>query len=159
MSKRVAFSGISNSGKTTLIEKIANKLNGLNKKILIIKHDSKDKATFDIKGKDSYRFFQTGADVIVSSATRTTHFSHKENQIEEILKNIDKDLDYVFIEGFKGFDMLRITVARETLHPDYFGNTNAFAIDDTIDKNDIVNEEILDLNNVDSIIEWINEHA
>ena len=51
----IAFSGPSGSGKTTLIEKISQTLSDT-KKIAIIKHDPKDKASFDTKGKDSYRF-------------------------------------------------------------------------------------------------------
>ncbi len=43
----MAFTGPSNSGKTTLIEKIAKKLIK-DRKIAIIKHDPKDKAIFDI---------------------------------------------------------------------------------------------------------------
>jgi molybdopterin-guanine dinucleotide biosynthesis protein B len=59
----VAFTGPSNSGKTTLIEKISKKLNQDGFKVAIIKHDPKDKARFDTEGKDSYRFTQTKADV------------------------------------------------------------------------------------------------
>ena len=82
----VAFTGPSNSGKTTVIEKIAKKL--INRyKILIVKNDPKDKAKFDIEGKDSFKFFQTGAEVVVTSPTRTTYFSHRKKDIEDIIKN------------------------------------------------------------------------
>ena len=77
MKKRlaVAFTGPSNSGKTTLILKIARKLiHEYSKEVAIIKHDPKDKARFDVEGKDSYKFSDTGAEVIVTSPTRTTYF-------------------------------------------------------------------------------------
>ena len=50
--KAVAFTGPSNSGKTTLILKVARKLihdHGL--EVAIIKHDPKDKARFDTPEK------------------------------------------------------------------------------------------------------------
>ena len=62
MPKVVGFCGISNSGKTTLIEKVTKALIDKHK-ILCIKHDPKNKATFDTQGKDSARFFALGADV------------------------------------------------------------------------------------------------
>ncbi len=67
----VVFSGNSNSGKTTLIEKLSLALQP-NKKISIIKHDPKDKAIFDTKGKDSYRFYESGANIAILSPTQTT---------------------------------------------------------------------------------------
>ena len=84
MALAVAFTGISNSGKTTIIEKISTILNG-RYKIGIIKHDQKDKAVFDKEGKDSFKFFKTGAEVAVVSPTRTTYFSHKQKELDEIV--------------------------------------------------------------------------
>lgn len=73
----IAFSGPSNSGKTTLITKIADNFLQQNLKVLIIKHDPADKAQFDFNGKDSFKFFQSGAEVMVLSPTRTTFFLMK----------------------------------------------------------------------------------
>ena len=42
----VAFTGPSNSGKTTLIQKVATKLIAQDYKVVIIKNDPKDKAKF-----------------------------------------------------------------------------------------------------------------
>jgi molybdopterin-guanine dinucleotide biosynthesis protein B len=54
VSKRVAvaFTGPSGSGKTTLVEKVAKVLIE-DQKVAIIKNDPKDKAVFDVEGKDS----------------------------------------------------------------------------------------------------------
>ena len=68
----VAFTGPSNSGKTTLIVKLSTLLHSQGYKVCIIKHDPHDKAVFDKEGKDSYKFSQTGANVAVVSPTRTT---------------------------------------------------------------------------------------
>ena len=77
MSKRVvAFTGPSNSGKTTTIVKVAQILKS-RYSLAIIKHDPSDKGVFDKEGKDRWKFTQTGAEVVVTSPTTTTFFSQK----------------------------------------------------------------------------------
>jgi len=154
----VAFTGPSNSGKTTLIEKIAKKLIST-KKIAIIKHDPKDKAVFDIKGKDSYKFFQTGAEVIVSSPTKTTYFSHKKRDLDELIE-LFGEFDLLLVEGLREISLPRVAIFRNSIDSSYFKYCNAIAVDSSIKRDQIPSEiEILDLNNIDMIIEWIEKNA
>ena len=162
MSKRVAvaFTGPSNSGKTTLVEKIAQILIK-ERKVAIIKNDPKDKAQFDVEGKDSHKFSQTGAEVVVTSPTRTTYFSQREKTLDDIVAMID-DFDILLVEGLKTLPMPRIAVFRNKIDESYFSCSEAIAIDETIDTSTYtipVNIDILDLNNTAQIIEWINTHA
>ena len=162
MSKRVAvaFTGPSNSGKTTLVEKIAQILIK-ERKVAIIKNDPKDKAQFDVEGKDSHKFSQTGAEVVVTSPTRTTYFSQREKTLDDIVAMID-DFDILLVEGLKTLPLPRIAVFRNKIDESYFSCSEAIAIDETIDTSTYtipVNIDILDLNNTAQIIEWINTHA
>lgn len=158
MRKSVAFTGPSNSGKTTLIEKIANRLIS-SYKIAIIKNDPGDKAKFDKEGKDSYKFFQTGAEVVVTSPSRTTYFSHRQKSLDEII-NMINDFDILLVEGLKYLPLPRIGVFRGSIDESYFRYIKAVAIDDSVDKSIIPeNIEILDLNDVDEIIEWVLKNA
>lgn len=66
----VAFTGDSNSGKTTLITRLCELLRDFNApnanapKFAVIKHDPKDKAKFESEeAKDSAKFFSAGANV------------------------------------------------------------------------------------------------
>lgn len=164
MSKRlaVAFTGPSNSGKTTLILKIARKLiHEHAMKVAIIKHDPKDKARFDVEGKDSYKFSDTGAEVIVTSPNRTTYFSQKESELNNMIRLFD-DFDFLLVEGLKNLPLPRISIFRQSLDSDYFPYMNALAIDNSIElKNyDLPQEiDILDLNSADEIISWIFKNA
>ncbi len=164
MSKRlaVAFTGPSNSGKTTLILKVARKLiNEHKKEVAIIKHDPGDKARFDVVGKDSYKFSDTGAEVIVTSPNRTTLFSKKNKDIDEMIRLFDK-FDILLVEGLKNLPLPRISVFRESLDGDYFPFMDALAIDNTIDTNKYElpkDVDILDLNNPDDVISWILKNA
>jgi len=162
VSKRVAiaFTGPSNSGKTTLVEKIA-RIMIQERKVAIIKNDPKDKAQFDTQGKDSYKFSQTGAEVVITSPTRTTYFSQREKTLDEIIAMIH-DFDILLVEGLKTLPLPRIAVFRNKIDESYFSCSEAIAIDDTIDLTHYVIPEgidILDLNNSAQIIEWINIHA
>ena len=158
----VAFTGPSNSGKTTLILKVARKLiNEHKKEVAIIKHDPGDKAKFDVEGKDSYKFSDTGAEVIVTSPRRTTYFSKKNKDIDEMIRLFDK-FDILLVEGLKNLPLPRISVFRGELDEDYFPYMNALAIDETVDitkYNMPKGVDILDLNNPKDVISWILKNA
>ena len=156
----VAFTGPSNSGKTTLIEKVARELIR-DHRVAIVKNDPKDKATFDVEGKDSWKFFQTGAEVVVTSPTRTTYFSHRQKSLDEIVRMVN-DFDYLLVEGLKTLPLPRIAIFRGTIDDSYFDCSEAIAVDDTVDPAayDIPEDiDILDLNDTRAVIAWIQSHA
>lgn len=164
MKKRlaVAFTGPSNSGKTTLIVKIANILiqeKGLD--VAIIKNDPKDKAHFDVEGKDSYKFSHTGAEVIVTSPTRTTYFSKRHNELDDLIK-LFGNFDVLLVEGLKNLPLPRISIFRNQIDTDYFPYMNALAIDDSISLCEYSlpqGVDVLDLNEPYQVIEWILNNA
>jgi len=160
MRKAVAFTGPSNSGKTTIIQKVASILLD-DYKVAIIKNDPKDKARFDVEGKDSFKFFQTGAEVAVVSPNRTTYFSHKSQTLDEMI-DVFGDFDFLLVEGLKTLPLPRITIFRNRVDEAYFDCSDAMAIDDTIDpkKENIPDHiDILDLNSPEAVIEWIKKNA
>lgn len=156
-----AFSGKSNSGKTTLICKLCEYFTQiLNLKVAVIKHDPKDKASFDVKGKDSYEFFQVAGAVAVISPARTTLQLKNQNTesqaFDSVLKNF-QDYDYIFVEGLKSLPYPRIVVARENIESAYIPYANAFALDKSVRNAEILPSKlpILDLNNTKQIAEFI----
>ncbi len=162
VSKRVAiaFTGPSGSGKTTLVEKVSTHLIE-EYKVAIIKNDPKDKAQFDVEGKDSYKFSQTGAEVVVTSPTRTTYFSKREKTLDDIVSMIN-DFDILLVEGLKTLPLPRIAIFRNEIDESYFDCSEAMAIDKTINKSDYAipaHIDILDLNDIPQIIAWIHSHA
>lgn len=156
----VAFTGPSNSGKTTLIEKVATQLLKT-QNVAIIKNDPKDKAVFDIEGKDSYKFSQTGAEVVVTSPARTTLFSQREKSLEEIIELLGT-FDTLLVEGLKTLPLPRIAIFRNHFDESYLECSEAIAVDQSVDISlytvpDSI--DILDLNNIDEVITWITRHA
>lgn len=163
MNKRlaVAFTGPSNSGKTTLILKVAEALIKEGNKVAIIKNDPKDKARFDTEGKDSYKFSQTGAEVVVTSPKKTTYLSQKHKDLDEIIHMFDT-FDYLLVEGLKNLPLPRISIFRNKIDEDYYPYMNALAIDESINtevENIPSDMKILDLNNTNQIISWIKNNS
>jgi len=157
----VAFTGPSNSGKTTLITKVATALMQSGKKVSIVKNDPKDKGQFDTPGKDSDKFSQTGAEVIVTSPLRTTYFSKRHKELEEIIEMFG-EFDFLLVEGLKTLPLPRISIFRNAIDKDYYPCMNALATDDSIN----LEEEsippgidLLDLNNTGQIVDWIKKNA
>jgi len=156
----VAFTGPSGSGKTTLVEKLS-KILIEEREVAIIKHDPKDKAVFDSEGKDSYKFSQTGAEVVVASSTRTTYFSKRNKDLDEIIRMFNH-FDILLVEGLKTLPLPRIAIFRNSIEESYLSCSEAIAIDNTINLKDYDipnNIDILDLNNTTQIIEWIDKNA
>jgi molybdopterin-guanine dinucleotide biosynthesis protein B len=156
----VAFTGPSGSGKTTLVEKLS-KILIKEREVAIIKHDPKDKAVFDSEGKDSYKFSQTGAEVVVASSTRTTYFSKRDKDLDEIIRMFNH-FDILLVEGLKTLPLPRIAIFRNKIEESYLSCSEAIAIDNTINLKDYDipnNIDILDLNNTAQIIEWIDKNA
>lgn len=160
MKVAVAFTGPSNSGKTTAIVKIAERLKESHK-VAIVKNDPKDKAVFDTEGKDSHKFFNTGANVVVRSPSRTTMFKNESSSLDEIIDMLG-NFDILLVEGLKTLPLPRIGIFRGELDTEYFGFVKAIATDDTVDvsKYEIPSDiAVLDLNNTEKIIEWIFKNA
>ena len=155
----VAFTGPSNSGKTTLIVNIAKRLKEQNYKVCIVKHDPKDKAMFDKEGKDSDKFTKTGADVVVVSPNRTTLFKQQTSSIDEIIE-LFGEFDYLLVEGLKTLPLPRIAIFRGELDDKYYDMSDVIATDESISKDELpLSCGYLDLNNYEEIINWIDKNG
>ncbi|ARE80513.1 molybdopterin-guanine dinucleotide biosynthesis protein B [Campylobacter helveticus] len=150
----MAFSGPSNSGKTTLIEKLVRYFTQKGLKVLVIKHDPADKARFDVEGKDSFKFFQSGAETIILSPSRTTLFSHEKRDIFDALRLVEFDL--CLVEGLKSLNLPRISVFCKEIDTSYFSFSNAIASYEKISYENLV---WLDLNNLEQIASFILNNA
>ena len=112
----LAVSGLHNSGKTTLLEKLLPALRSRGLKVGIIKHDCHD-FTPDVPGTDSYRLREAGADgVAVYSGQRyllTEMFRLTEQDLLALFERHGYDL--VLLEGFKDSGWPKIEVVRKEI--------------------------------------------
>ena len=112
----LAVSGLHNSGKTTLLEKLLPALRSRGLKVGIIKHDGHD-FTPDVPGTDSYRLREAGAEgVAVYSGQRyllTEMFRLTEQDLLALFERHGYDL--VLLEGFKDSGWPKIEVVRKEI--------------------------------------------
>lgn len=110
--KVFAVSGVKNSGKTTLIEKLVSRLNALDYKVGVIKHDGHEFVA-DHEGTDTDRHKKAGAkSVMIYSDTKMMLIQdcHKA-RIEELIQ-YQKDMDIVIVEGMKYSNLPKIEIVR-----------------------------------------------
>ncbi len=113
----VSIVGKSDSGKTTLIEKIVRELKSRGYKIATIKHDAH---SFDIdhEGKDSWRHKHAGADVsIISSPEKVAvvQDTSMDHSLADLRDKWVRDVDIILSEGYKREHHPKIEVFRSEL--------------------------------------------
>ncbi len=116
----ISIVGRSNSGKTTLIERLIPELRLLGYRVATIKHN---RHGFDIdhEGKDSWRHKHAGAQLtVVASPGRTALIEDTDRDlgITDLVRRYVRDVDIVLLEGFKGNPYPKIEVYRPELHAD-----------------------------------------
>lgn len=158
--KAIGFIGYSNSGKTTLIERLIPLLSERGLRVAAIKnaHHGFD---MDRPGKDSYRYREAGAgQVLIATALRwalLTETPQHPATLDELLALL-APCDLVIIEGFKSEGQVpRIEVRRggQSEPPIFPGDPNVIAVaaDHAIE----TSLPVLDLNAPAKIAEFIAE--
>lgn len=113
----VSVVGKSNSGKTTLVEKLLPALKNLNLKIGTIKHDVHG-FEIDVPGKDSWRHRQAGADrTIISSSQKLALIRDTDHDMTlDELAHYFIGMDMILTEGYKRESKPKIEIFRSTVH-------------------------------------------
>ncbi len=103
MSLVVSVVGRSNSGKTTLLEKLIVELKKRGYTVAAVKHSGGD-FQLDHPGKDSWRLTEAGSDAVVLASPHKIAFMQKASHpptLEEVVSLLGNRFDFVLIEGFK----------------------------------------------------------
>lgn len=114
----VSIVGKSDSGKTTLIEKIVPELVRRGYRVTTVKHDLHG-FEIDRKGKDSWRHKRAGAQgVIISSPQKVALVRDvdEDMSLEELRDSFGQDADLILSEGFKKDVQPKIEVFRKEAH-------------------------------------------
>ena len=156
----VSIVGKSDSGKTTLIEKIIPELRRRGYRVATIKHDIHG-FEVDKEGKDSWRHRKAGADtVIISSPEQLALIKSVERDLTlaELREHFVDDVDIIVAEGFKKDVQPKIEVFRKEKHRELLTSEE----DDVVavvanDKFDIP-VPCLDLNDIKGVVDVIEEN-
>lgn len=110
----VSIVGKSNSGKTTLIEKLVADLTGRGWRVATIKHN-RHGFEVDHEGKDSWRHKRAGAvTTVLASPLRIAVIEDapRDYSLAEVAERYIRDADIIFAEGYKGNPHPKIEVVR-----------------------------------------------
>lgn len=165
----IAISGVKNSGKTTLIEKLIPRLKNFGYKVATIKHDGHDFDP-DVENRDTYRHKKAGAyGTAIFSESKFMIVKEEKQVSEEDLISYFKEADIILLEGFKNSNYPKIEIIRK-------GNSDksvckketliALVTDLDLKESEIkeyeVKEEevkIINLNDIDEIAKELNEYV
>jgi molybdopterin-guanine dinucleotide biosynthesis protein B len=115
----ISFIGHSNSGKTTLIEKLVRELKSRGYRVATVKHASGE-TNLDQPGKDSWRHIEAGSEAtILNTKDRVMLIKPvgPDISLEEIVPILGEDPDIILAEGFKQSSVPKIEVHRKETGP------------------------------------------
>lgn len=148
----VSFIGRSNSGKTTLIERIIPELVRAGYRVATVKHAGHG-FDLDTEGKDSWRHKRAGASsvVVVSKCSLAMFADVSEHlKVEEIRDRfLDASYDLIIAEGWKSESYPKIVVIREGVGEIPFSQDGLLAV--VSDKPVDLQVPVLDLNDVGGV--------
>jgi molybdopterin-guanine dinucleotide biosynthesis adapter protein len=152
--------GKSDSGKTTLLEKIIPELKSRGYRIAVIKHDAH---SFDIdhEGKDSWRHKKAGANIsLISSPSKIAMVedSDKDHSLADLREKYIRNVDLILSEGYKREEHPKVEVFRSELKRELLcsGDDNLVAIagDPPVPPADV---PVFDLNDPEPLCDFIEE--
>jgi molybdopterin-guanine dinucleotide biosynthesis protein B len=114
----VSIVGKSDSGKTTLIEKLLPELVHRGYRVATIKHDTHG-FEVDQEGKDSWRHKRAGAHTVVISSPRKIALIRdveKDLTLDELRERFIQDVDLILSEGYKKDTQPKIEIFRKEMH-------------------------------------------
>ncbi|MDO8716432.1 MAG: molybdopterin-guanine dinucleotide biosynthesis protein B [Dehalococcoidales bacterium] len=129
MAAIVSIVGHSQSGKTTIIEKLIREMVSRGYNIATVKH-THHKVTPDQPEKDSWRHLQAGSSAAVLSSTDNVTLIKPmaDAGIDDIAQLLGEDYDLILAEGFKHDNAPKIEVHRKSTGLLLTGITELFAI-------------------------------
>ena len=157
MPQIICIVGRSQSGKTTLIEKLIPVLKSRGYRIGTIKH-SHHVFDFDKSGKDSWRHKDAGAEtVIIASPGKIAMVKNDHQGTLDSLQDYFRDMDLLITEGYKGAHKPKIEVVRAARHSDAILKDDPFLIAVVSDADLNLNLPVFGLEKIDELADFIEE--
>jgi molybdopterin-guanine dinucleotide biosynthesis protein B len=160
----IAFVGSSGAGKTTLMEKLITLFKERGLRVSTVKH-THHSVEIDHQGKDTWRMKKAGSFevVLVSDSEMSLQRTFEQNSqmtVHEAIAQMYEGVDWVFVEGFKSSDLLKVEVIRpqEGLMNPFFLSDDfvvAVAYSENTDLPVTTALPVLPLDNAEIIADWL----
>jgi molybdopterin-guanine dinucleotide biosynthesis protein B len=150
--------GRSQSGKTTLIEKLIPELKQRGYRIGTIKH-SHHIFDFDKSGKDSWRHKDAGADtVIIASPGKIAMVKNDHQGTLDRLQHYFDDLDLLITEGYKKENKPKIEVVRSARHTEALLKDDRHLVAVVTDVDLKMKIPVFGLDDIDQLADFIEQN-
>jgi molybdopterin-guanine dinucleotide biosynthesis protein MobB len=108
------ISGYSDTGKTTLVKNLIQSFKGMGYRVAAVKHAAHG-YELDVQGRDTWHYCQAGAEevVVVGPRSLTIHHQYKQEPSFRDVLGMVKDVDFIFVEGYKREAGPKIEVVRK----------------------------------------------
>ena len=155
----VSVVGKSNSGKTTLIEKMIEKLVERGYRVATIKHNLHG---FDIdhEGKDSWRYKKAGARLTLLASpgkVAVIEDTGVDLGIGELRDRYIKNVDIILTEGFKGNPYPKIEVFRSVMKRELLSSEDDNLIAIASDVPLETDANLFDINDIEGITDMVED--
>ena len=165
--KVLGFAGYSGSGKTTLVERLIPEMRRRGLRVSVVKH-AHHRFDLDHPGKDTFRHREAGAfEVVVASDKRLALMREFEQTVQlsvhQLIAELYEGVDWVFVEGFKDSDLLKIEVWRAvSQNPARYVDDDfivAIATDSPDKLPQATQRMVLDLHDPAALADWLLANA
>ncbi|MEA3471284.1 MAG: molybdopterin-guanine dinucleotide biosynthesis protein B [Thermodesulfobacteriota bacterium] len=155
----VSVVGKSNSGKTTLIEKMIEKLVERGYRVATIKHNLHG---FDIdhEGKDSWRHKKAGARLSLLASpgkVAVIEDTGADLGIGELRDRYINNVDIILTEGFKGNPYPKIEVFRSVMEGELLSSKDDNLIAVASDSSIETDANLFDINDIEGIVDLVED--
>jgi molybdopterin-guanine dinucleotide biosynthesis protein B len=160
----ICFVGVSDCGKTTLLEKVIPLLKNKSYHVGVVKNDTHG---FDVdkEGKDTYRHKQAGAKaVLISGPDQFAIISDTDRflTLEDFTFLMGDKVDIILTEGFKSSDKPKIEIFLDGVSSDILCKNDPALIGIATNNMDrvkkLTDKTIFDMNNPEQIADFIEDH-
>ncbi len=155
----ISIVGKSDSGKTTLIEKLVPELNQRGYRIATVKHDIHG-FEVDREGKDSWRHKQAGAHTVVISSPRKVALIRdveKDLTLAQLREKLIQDVDLILSEGYKKDIQPKIEIFRKEKHKELLCSKEDNLIAIVSDKKFNMDVPCFSLDDIKGVVDFIEK--
>lgn len=128
----ISIVGTSDSGKTTLITRLMPILKEKGLKVAVVKRHAHGDFEIDKEGKDSWKIYNSGADVVIASPVKLAFIrrvnEEEGNNLDWIYERYLSDYDLVITEGFSKAGKERIVVVKKPEEVEHFKQGRILAV-------------------------------
>jgi len=125
----ISIVGPSKSGKTTLLTKLIPLLKDMGLRVVVVKHHAHGDFEIDKEGKDSWKLYNSGADVVIASSVKMAFIRRMESDdLNYICENYLKDYDLILTEGFNKAGKDRIVILKDPKDLEFFKHGKILAV-------------------------------